>query len=351
MKSFRLILILGLIVALMAFILPASAQGKTEVYKWKMVSEEQENGSMTVFARRFADLVEKKSNGRIEIEVFPYGTLGGERDIVELVQMGEIELGSVDSGWVGGFVPQIQVLALQYLWPRENFAEVLKNVCQNGRVTQLLEEAFRNKGFQLLGVWSSGWMWVTSNVPIHSLKDVKGLKHRVMANPILVKAYNNYGFNAQSIDFGELYGALQTNLIDSQVNPMYASLRVGLYEVQDYYTNLWNEAFMVTPVVNRDLFDSIPEDLQQILLDSCAELIVPMTNWSFRNNKRIEMETREIKPTITIYRLSDEEIVPFKERAWQKGGPVDAYLEIGGKGAQEILDTLLDDIKTAAQKQ
>lgn len=350
MKSFRLTLILGLVVVLMAFVLPASAEEKTEVYKWKMISEEVEGDPMTIFAERFADLVEKKSNGRIKIEVFPYGTLGGERDIVELVQMGEIELGSVDYGWVGGFVPQAQVLALQYLWPRENTAEVMHDVCQNGRAIQLLEEGFRNKGFQLLGVWSSGWMRVTSNVPIHSPKDVKRLKHRVMANPILVKAYNNYGFNTQSLDYGEIYGALQTKLIDSQVQPMYAHLSMGFYEVQDYITNLWNEAFMVTPVVNRDLFDSIPEDLQQILIDSCAQLIVPMTNWSFRNNELIGMKIRKAKPTITIYELSDEEIVPFKELAWQEGGPVDAYLKIGGEGAKEILDALLADIE-AAQNQ
>jgi TRAP-type C4-dicarboxylate transport system substrate-binding protein len=348
MRNFRLILILGLLIVLMVFVLPVEA--KAEVYKWKMISEEVAGDPMTVFAERFADLVEKKSNGRIEIEVFPYGTLGGERDIVELVQMGEIELGSVDYGWVGGFVPQAQVLALQYLWPRENTAEVMHDVCQNGRAIQLLEEGFRNKGFQLLGVWSSGWMRVTSNVPIHSPKDVKGLKHRVMANPILVKAYNTYGFNAQSLDYGEIYGALQTGLLDSQVQPMYAHLSMGFYEVQDYITNLWNEAFMVTPVVNRDLFDSIPEDLQQILFDSCAELIVPMTNWSFRNNELIGMKIRKAKPTITIYELSDEEIVPFKELAWQEAGPVDSYLKIGGEGAQEILDALLNDIKTA-QKQ
>ena len=348
MRNFKLTLILGLIIVLMVFILPVQAQ--TEVYKWKMISEEVEGDPMTIFAERFADLVEKKSNGRIEIEVFPYGTLGGERDIVELVQMGEIELATVDYGWAGGFVPQTQVLALQYLWPRENTAEVMHDVCQNGRAIQLLEEGFRNKGFQLLGVWSSGWMSVTSNVPIHSPKDVKGLKHRVMANPILVKAYNNYGFNAQSLDYGEIYGALQTSLLDSQVQPMYGHLSMGFYEVQDYITNLWNEAFMVTPVVNRDLFDSIPEDLQQILFDSCAELIVPMTNWSFRNNELIGMKIREAKPTITIYELSNEEVAPFKELAWQEGGPVDTFLKIGGEGAQEILDALLADIEAAQNK-
>jgi len=345
MRSFRLTLILGLVVVLMAFVLLAEA--KAEVYNWKMISAEVAGDPMTVFAERYAKLVEERSDWRIKIEVFPYGTLGGERDIVELVQMGEIELGSVDYGWVGGFVPQAQVLALQYLWPKENTAKVVYEVCKNGQAVQLLEEGFRKKGFQLLGAWSSGWMGVTSNVPIRSPEDVRGLKHRVMANPILVKSYNTYGFNAQSLDYGEIYGALQTKLIDSQVQPMYAHLSMGFYEVQDYITNLWNELFMVIPVVSRDVFDSIPKDLQQILIDSCVDLIEPMTNWSFQNNQEIGEKIKESKPTITLYELSNEEIVPFKELAWQEDGPVDAYLKIGGEGAKEILDALLADIKTA----
>jgi TRAP-type transport system periplasmic protein len=345
MKNVKLTLILGLIAGLLFFVLPVQAQ--TE-YNWKMISAEVEGDPMTVFAHRFAEMVEERSEGRIKIEVYPYGTLGGERDIVELVQMGEIEVGSVDYGWVGGFVPQAQVLALQYLWPRENTAAVVHEVCQNGKAVKLLEEGFRQRGFQLLGVWSSGWMRVTSTVPVQTLEDVKGLKHRVMANPILVASYNTYGFNTQSLDYGEIYGALQTNLLDSQVQPMYAHLSMGFYEVQDYITNMWNELFMVVPVVSRDVFDSIPEDLQQILIDSCLDLIEPMTNWSFQNNKEIGDKIKEAKPSITLYELTEEEMMPFKELAWkEEGGPVDAYLRIGGDGAQEILDTLLIDIEEA----
>jgi TRAP-type C4-dicarboxylate transport system substrate-binding protein len=346
MKNVKLTLILGLIAGLMFFVLPVQAQ--TE-YNWKMISAEVEGDPMTVFAHRFAEMVEERSEGRIKIEVYPYGTLGGERDIVELVQMGEIELGSVDYGWIGGFVPQAQVMALQYLWPTENTAAVVHEVCANGEAVKMMEEGFRQRGFQLLGVWSSGWMRVTSSVPIHNPEDVAGLKHRVMSNPILVASYNGYGFNAQSLDYGEIYGALQTGLIDSQVQPMYAHLSMGFYEVQDYITNMWNELFMVVPVVSRDVFDSIPEDLQQILIDSCRDLIEPMTEWSFQNNKEIGEQIKEAKPSITLYEMTEEEIMPFKELAWQEGGPVQAYLKIAGDGAQELLDALLADIE-AAQK-
>ena len=131
---------------------------------------------------------------------------------------------------------------------------------------------------------------------------------------------------------------------------MYAHLSMGFYEVQDYITNMWNELFMVVPVVSRDVFDSIPEDLQQILIDSCLDLIEPMTDWSFQNNKEIGEQIKEAKPSITLYEMTEEEIMPFKEMAWkEEGGPVQAYLKMAGEGSQEILDALLADIE-AAQK-
>jgi TRAP-type transport system periplasmic protein len=73
-----------------------------------------------------------------------------------------------------------------------------------------------------------------------------------------------------------------------------------------------------------------------------------MTNWSFQNNKEIGDKIKEAKPSITLYELSEEEMMPFKDLAWkEEGGPVDAYLRIGGDGAQEILDALLADIEAA----
>lgn len=350
MKVFKFCLILGLVVVLAAFVLTASAEEKTEVYKWHLGSAEVEGDPMTVWAERYAKLVEERSEGRIKIEVYPYGTLGTSRDLVELVQMGVVELGSVDYGWIGGFVPQSQVFALQYIWPKENIANVVSEVVKNGQAVKLLEEKFRNKGFQLLGIWSSGWQEISSNVPIHSPEDCKGLKHRVMANPILVDSYNTYGFNTQSLSYGEIYGALQTKLIDSQVQPMYAHLSMGFYEVQDYFTQCWNELFICIPVINRDVFDSVPKDLQQILIDSSMDLVEPIINLSLQNRDEIVEKIREARPKCAFYELSEEEIVPFKELAWQEGGPVDTYLKIGGEGAKEILDALLTDIKTAQSR-
>jgi len=112
MRRFRMILILGLVMVLM-FVL--AVEGKAEVYKWKMTSPDVKGDNLTVFGDSFAELVKEKSGGRIEIEVFPQGTLGSQTDIIEIVQLGQAQIAAASTASFARFVPQTQVLSLQYL--------------------------------------------------------------------------------------------------------------------------------------------------------------------------------------------------------------------------------------------
>lgn len=349
MRSFKMTLILGVLIVLMVFVLSFETIA-AEVYNWKMATAEVVGMPMTIFAERYAKLVEEKSDGRIKIEIFPFGTLGENRDVVELVQMGQIELGSIDVGWAGGFVPQVQLFSLNYLFPKENLPEVLTEICKNGQSVRLLGEKFREKGFQLLNVWGHGYLYFISNHEMLSLKDFQGKKHRVMGSPIMLDTYNNYGFSALTLGYGELYQALQSNMIDSFHNSIPSIYHMAFFEVGDYIFNAFNEPFLCVPVINRDLYDSLPQDLQKIIIDSAVELIEPMTSYCFDIEDEMKAQIKKEKPSITIYDLGVEEIEELRERAWQESGAANTYLEIGGEGAKEILDALIDDIKNAENK-
>jgi len=349
MKFFKMVLQIFLITFLIFMLF--SPLGIAQEYKWKMTSPDVRGDNLTVFGETFAELVKERSEGRMEIEVFPQGTLGTQLDIIEIVQLGQAQIAAASTASFARFVPQTQVLSLQYLWPKDNPREIVQEVFENGDVVKLLGEKYAEKGFHFLGAWVAGWTRVTSNVPIHSPEDCKGLKHRVMASPILVKAYNKYGFNAQSLNYGEVYGALQTNLIDSQVNPAYSIWAMSFHEVQDYITNLWNEMHTEITVFNKEAFDSLPEDLQQILVDCYNEVLPEHNEWVIQYDKESIENIKNDKPSITFYELTNEEIEPFKKLAWEDDGPATTYVEIGGDGAQEILDALLADIETAIQNQ
>jgi TRAP-type C4-dicarboxylate transport system substrate-binding protein len=324
-----------------------SQAAETPEYTWRLVSEEVEGDFMTDWAHEFADRMAEWSDGNIKIEVYPYGTLGGERDINELCQLGEVEFVMSDYGWISSFVPQAQVLALHYLWPREKSVEVFNEVFINGEVRGLLEEGFRARNFEPLGYLHEGWQWITHNKKIRTPEDTEGVKIRVMGSPMLLKAYGTYGFDAVTLDYGEIYSALQMNLIDAQVQPMFANYSMGFYEQVDYITNMEAEMFIALPLANKEFFDSLPQEIQDKMLEVWADLMVPAGEDSLvREQKFIDL-VKEKRPNIEFYRFTDEDIAPFRELSKSLH---DEYLKIGGDGAEKILETLLADLEKAKAK-
>jgi TRAP-type C4-dicarboxylate transport system substrate-binding protein len=320
---------------------------ETPEYTWRLVSEEVEGDFMTDWAHEFADRMAEWSDGNIKIEIYPYGTLGGERDINELCQFGEVEFVMSDAGWISSFVPQAQVLVLHYLWPREKSVEVFNDVFINGEVRGVLEDSFRARNFEPLGYLHEGWQWVTSNKKFRTPEDTEGIKIRVMGSPMLIEAYNTYGFDAITLDYGEIYSALQMNLLDAQVQPMFANYSMGFYEQVDYITNMEAEMFTSLPLANKEFFDSLPQEIQDKILEIWADLMVPAGEDSLvREQKFIDM-VQEKKPDIEFYRFTDEDIAPFRELSRSLH---DKYLEIGGDGAEKILETLLADLEKAKEK-
>lgn len=319
----------------------------TQEYNWKLVSEEVDGDFMTDWAHEFAKQMKEWSDGKINIEVYPYGTLGGERDINELAQLGEVEFVMSDCGWISAFVPQAQVLALHYILPREKSVEVFNEVFNNGKVRGLLEKSFQAKNFQPLGYLHEGWQWVTSNKKIRTPEDCKGVKIRVMGSPMLQKGYSAFGFNAITLDYGEIYSALQMNLIDAQVQPMFANYSMGFYEQAKFITNMEAELFVAIPLANREFMESLPKDIRDKILEVWAGITQPAGEDSLKREEEFIKLVKEKRPEIEFYKFTDEDIKPFHELAI----PVrEEYLKSGGEGAKEILDALLADIEAAKKK-
>lgn len=326
---------------------PAETPGKATPkikYEWKFASEEVEGDYMTVWANKFAEEMEEWSNGQIKITVYPYGSIGGERDINELCQMGEVQFVFSDYAWISSFVPQAQVFGLHYLWPKEKVGEVVTEVCKDGKVIDLLEEKFREKGFVPLAYHNEGWQWWTSNRPIKTPEDIKGWKVRVMSSKILIEGFKAYGASPTPLDYGEVYGALQRGMIDGQTNPMFAIKSMGFYEPQEYLILPYAQPFISIPSANRQFFDSLPEDVQEKMKDVWMSFIEPAYEWTLEREEEALKEIKKEKPGITIHRFNDEQIEAFKKLAMSVR---DKYPNIGGKGASKILDTLLNDIERA----
>jgi TRAP-type C4-dicarboxylate transport system substrate-binding protein len=338
-------IILLTVLLLFAFFGTAMAAGYTgPAIKAKLASEEIEGDFMTVWARNFADHMKTWSDGKIDIEVYPYGTLGNTGDINELAQMGVVQFVFSDHAWISSFVPQAQALALNYIFPTEKVPEVLGWMAKNGKFLPLLEQAFRQNDLVPLAIMFEGWQWVTSKKEIKSLADMQGLKLRLMSSKLLVEDYKAYGASPTPMSYGEVYSGLQMGLIDAQVNPLFAIYSMKFYEVQDYLTQLKSEPFIGIPTVNQAFFDGLTKEAQDEMRKFWIDAIVPAGNWITKRNASDMEKMKAAKPSLKFHVLDDATIAKFKAQA-EKVYP--EYTNIGGEGAQAVLDALLKDIANA----
>ena len=312
--------------------------------KAKLASEEIEGDFMTVWARNFSEHMKKWSDNKIDITVYPYGTLGASGDINELAQMGVVQFVFSDYAWISSFVPQGQVLALNYLFPTEKIPEILDWMVKNGEFMPLLEKAFRKNGLVPLSIMFEGWQWMSSKEEVKSLDDVKGLKLRLMSSKLLVESYKAYGAAPTPMSYGEVYSGLQMGLIDAQVNPLFAIYSMKFYEVQNYLTQLKSEPFLGIPTVNQDFFDSLTKEAQQEMRKFWVDAIIPAGKWITERNASDGEKMKKAKASLKFNVLDDATIATFKARA-ETVYP--QFTKIGGEGSQEILDALLKDIANA----
>lgn len=315
-----------------------------EPIKAKLASEEIEGDYMTVWARKFADHMKEWSGGKIEIDVYPYGTLGENGDINELCQLGVVQFVFSDYAWISSFVPQAQVLTLNYLFPTEKISETISYVVKEGSFMPLLEDKFRANGLVPLSVMFEGWQWVGSKEPVTSMADFKGLKVRLMPSKLLVEGYRAYGAAPTPMNYGEIYSGLQMGLIDAQVQPLFAHYSMKFFEVENYLTALGNEPFLGIPTVNKDFYDKLTPEAREEMRNFWVNAIIPAGEWITQKNADDLKKMQEARPALKVTTLDKDATKEF-ETAAKTVYPI--YVENGGEGAQEVLDALLKDIENA----
>ncbi len=312
----------------------------------RFASEEIEGDFMTVWAQNFADHMHEWSGGKIDIQVFPYGTLGTAGDINELAQMGVIEFVFSDYAWISSYVPQAQVLSLNYLFPPDGLPEILAWMHAEGKFLPLLETAFRRNGLVPLGILYEGWQWVTSREPIAAIEDLAGLRLRLMSSRLLVETYRAYGASPTPMSYGEVYSSLQMGMIDAQVNPLFAAYSMKFFEVQDHFTQLFSEPFLGIPTVNERFFNDLPPAVQEEMRRFWQEAVLPAATWIDERNEADRRKMLEARPNLTFREIPPEAQEAFREKAQTV---YDVYVRIGGDGAAELLEALLTDIATAQE--
>ncbi len=245
---------------------PAASDGEGTVFKLGTTVNEQD--SFQVAAEKFAELVEERTNGAYKIEIYPNGTLGGERDMLESMQIGTLDMGIITSGPFINFSSAMGVLDMPYLFANNEQAYAVLD----GEIGRELLDTLEDSGLKGLAYAERGFRNLTNNVkPIQTAADLSGLKIRIMENDVYTASFEAMGVNANPMAWADALTALQQGTVDGQENPINVIYSYSLWESQKYVTLDRHSYSTAIITMSLDVFNSLDADTQQIFLDAAQE--------------------------------------------------------------------------------
>ncbi|MCF3932352.1 TRAP transporter substrate-binding protein [Acuticoccus sp. M5D2P5] len=219
-------------------------------------------------AEKFAEIVAEKTNGDLTIGLYPAGQLGGGGDLLKGARLGTIDITMNGNPWYTGFNAVQNVLDLPFIF--DDHAHVYRAL--DGEVGEKIGESLEAHGLKLLAFWEIGFRNViNSKRPVKEPADLAGLKIRTTGNKAHISAFELLGANPQPLPFGEVYLALQTNVIDGTEHPVNEIYEMKFQEVTDNLslTNHAYTAMVVTMNLNR--WKSLSEDEQTVVMEAAKE--------------------------------------------------------------------------------
>lgn len=311
-----------------------------ETYHWRMAHEEYDGDMQDVYCKEFIQKLNEKSDGRITVDLYPVGQLGDAIQQCELLQNNALEFAIISPGNTGTIVPENQLFSLHFLFPSDwdKTLEVLKT---STALNEMLSQKYLDKNIKVLQYWTEGAMFWTSNVSLKDPSAFKGLKFRTMQSPMIIAAYEAYGANPTPMSYAEVYSGLQLNMIEGQENPSSAILTSKFYEVQKYLTDAQSNLYMTCTCVNPTFFNSLPEDIQGIILETIDEMYPRSFEIQEELNGAAVDKMTEANPDLIVESLTDAEREAYAELA---KSAYSVYGTTVGADGQAILDKLLEEI-------
>jgi TRAP-type transport system periplasmic protein len=219
-------------------------------------------------AKKFADLVEQKSGGKIKVRVFPSGQLGGDLPNVSALQGGTLDLMVMNAGLLVGIVKDFAVVDLPFLFNTGEEADAVVD----GAVGQKLFDKLPEKGLVGLGYFELGFRNVTnSRRPITKAEDFQGLKLRVLQSPLFIELFNALGANTVPMPFPEVYTALEQKVIDGQENPFTVIFDSKFQEVQKFVAITRHIYNPQSVLMSKRTWDKLSADEKKIVQEAMNE--------------------------------------------------------------------------------
>jgi TRAP-type transport system periplasmic protein len=216
-----------------------------------------------------AENIAEKTDGRVEIDVFPNSQLGSETEMLEQVKMGTMESAAIMIGSMQSLDMRMAIEDLPYMWKDIDHARA----AYDGEFGDYLADIMDEQGMKKIGYVEWGFRHITNNKkPIVKPEDVEGLKIRVAQSKLRIDAFEELKALPTAMAFSEVYGALQQGALDAQENPLANIVAPKFDEVQEYLSLTGHFYNTIMMVIDNGTWDKISEEDQQIILDESARI-------------------------------------------------------------------------------
>lgn len=266
-----------------------------------------EDSAQHVAAEKFRDLVAERTNGKIEVKIFPNNSLADDVQAAQQMQFGAIEGGIIPTAKLSNFQPAMQLPDLPFIFPSPEVAHAFLDSEVGDELLTTLDQI----GLKGVTFWESGFKQFTCNNAIATPADFDGRKVRVMESPIIIAQFRSMGSTPVPIAFSETYTALQQGVVDCQENPLVSIVNMKFHEVQSHVV-ISNHAYLgYAFVFSKKWFDRLDEETQKILMDSAREVT------DFQREETARREARYIEiienSSAKLSTLPDENRGSFEE--------------------------------------
>ena len=321
MRRFRFLLAAALACAALSA-LPAAAQATL-----KMNIPLAKDSSYGVAVDTFAREVEKRTNGRYRIQNFYSAALGAERESIEALQLGTLDLTMTSTGPVPNFVPEVAIFDIPFLF--RDYAQA--RAVLDGPIGQEMLKKFEPKGIEALAWGENGFRNMTNNRrPIRTPGDLKGLKMRTMENPIHIEAYRALGILPTPMAFTEVFTALQQGTVDGQENPLSVIMSAKLYQVQKYLTLTGHVYSPALILMSKAKWDELSAADRQAFHEAAIEAVKV-------NRARIDEDE---KNAVAELRAHGMQVVEHVDKAAFQAALAPTFADFGRKFGQANIDRI-----------
>jgi tripartite ATP-independent transporter DctP family solute receptor len=286
------------------------AMAEVRPFTLKFAAQNQIGHPQVQGMEKFAELVDRKSAGKISVKLFPGGVLGGDLQTLSAMQGGTVELSVLNAGLLASLSKDFALVDLPFLFESPKQADAV----MDGPFGKALADQLPEKGLVGLGCWELGFRNLSnSRRAVSSVDDIAGLKVRVVQTPVLIDLFAALGANPVPMPFPEVYTALEMKTVDGQENPFANILNSKLYEVQKHLAvtrHVYNPQIVV---MSKKTWDRLNDEERKLIQEAAGEARDYQRTVSRTQDAEALAKLKELGMQIT--ELPPSEITKLREKA------------------------------------